>query len=412
MPKLTKTVVEAASPNGRDYFIWCDELPGFGVRIFASGKRSYLVQYRAKGRTRRVAIGLHGRLTAEEARKEARALLGQVAKGGDPAEDRTAQRSAPTMAELCQRYLSSAEQGLILGKKRRPKKESTLYVDRGRIERHILPLLGKRLVKDITAADVRRFMSDVAAGKTATVVPTKLRGKAVVEGGIGTASRTIGLLGGILSFAMAEGIIATNPVHGVARPADNRRERRLSPSEYRKLGQALAEAEEQMENSQAILGTWLLLLTGCRLGEVARLKWSEVDEAGHCFRLEDSKEGRSIRPVGEPAFAVLAQAERKPGCPYVLPATRGKGAYGGMPDGWGRIIARSDLEGVTPHVLRHSFASVAGDLGYSEPTIAAMLGHASGSITSRYIHHLDAVLIAAVDTVAGRIWRLLTGVSD
>jgi integrase len=83
-----------------------------------------------------------------------------------------------------------------------------------------------------------------------------------------------------------------------------------------------------------------------------------------------------------------------------------------MPDGWGRIVARSDLEGVTPHVLRHSFASVAADLGYSEPTIAAMLGHASGSMTSRYIHHLDAVLIAAVDTVAGRIWRLLTGESD
>jgi integrase len=139
------------------------------------------------------------------------------------------------------------------------------------------------------------------------------------------------------------------------------------------------------------------------LSEILRLKWSEVDQAGHCFRFQDSKEGRSVRPVGEAAFAVLARADKKAGCPYVLPATRGIGHYGGMPGGWERIVARSGLDGVTPHVLRHSFASVAGDLGYSEPTIAAMLGHASGSVTSRYIHHLDAVLIAAADRVAGQI---------
>lgn len=211
MPKLTKRVVDAASPREGDYFIWCDELPGFGLRVFASGKRSYLVQYRAAGRSRRVTIGLHGRLTTEEARKEAMSLLGQVAKGGDPAEEKATRRKAMTVRELCERYLEAAEKGLIMGKRGRPKKQLTLYTDRGRIERHIVPLLGKRLVRDLTAVDVARLIRDVAAGKTAKVEKTKLRGKSVVTGGKGTAARTAGLLGGILSFAVAEGVILANP---------------------------------------------------------------------------------------------------------------------------------------------------------------------------------------------------------
>src|ERR1700722_1837558 len=104
MPKLTKRVVDNAEVRPSDYFIWCDELPGFGVRIYPSSKRSYLVQYRADGRSRRAKIGLHGRLTTEEARRAAMALLGQVAKGEDPAEERATRRASMTVRELCGRY--------------------------------------------------------------------------------------------------------------------------------------------------------------------------------------------------------------------------------------------------------------------------------------------------------------------
>jgi integrase len=305
---------------------------------------------------------------------------------------------------LCERYLDAAKRGLIMGKRSEPKKKSTLYIDKGRIARHINPLLGNKRVRDITNSDINRFIRDVACGKTATVEKTdKKRGKAIVEGGKGTAARTAGLLGGILSFAVSEGIIPLNPALGVKRPADARRARRLSNEEYRQLGKALDIAADEEERPQAITGVWLLILTGCRLGEITHLKWSEIDIAGSCLRLSDSKEGASVRPIGAAALEIIALAEKKKDCPFVLSGVHSNQAFGGMPGAFERIAKRANLTSVTPHTLRHSFASVAGDLGFTESTIAAMLGHAAGSVTSRYVHHIDTVLIAAVDKVANSI---------
>ncbi|CAK0752318.1 hypothetical protein WCLP8_2330002 [uncultured Gammaproteobacteria bacterium] len=311
------------------------------------------------------------------------------------------------MSDLCEAYLSACRKGLIMGKKRLPKKESTLAIDDGRIRRHIMPLLGKRKVKDLTTADINKFMRDVATGKTAVDEKTGSRGRAIVEGGKGTAARTVGLLGGILSFAVSEGIITTNPVRGVKRPADRKRDLRLTEDDYRRLGCALTEAESEGENPQALLFARLLCLTGCRRGEIEQLKWSEVDMPGRCFRLQDSKEGASVRPIGGPVIASLSSLPR-PGA-YVLPGRMAGKPFLGFPKAWQRITDRAGLDGVTAHTLRHSFASVANDLGFTEPTIAAMLGHSSGTITGRYIHHLDSALVAAADRVARRIWALITG---
>ncbi len=410
MPKLTKTIVEAAAPQEKPYTLWCSDLPGFGVYVLPTGKRTYFVDYRNKtGIRRRLTIGRHGKLTAETARKLAIATMGEVVKGDDPAEERVTQRKSMTVKELCTRYMEAADKGLIMGKRNRPKKASTLYVDRGRIARHILPLLGSKRVCDITQADINRFIRDVAGGKTASIEKTdKKRGKAIVEGGKGTAARTAGLLGGILSFAVSEGVIAANPARGAKRPADNHRVRRLSAEEYRQLGKALADAQTEAETAQGIAGIWLLALTGCRSGEIINLKWDEVDEEGSCLRLTESKEGASIRPAGQAVFEVLAQIEKKKDCPYVLVPVRGDGPFGSMARAWKRTFKRTQLTGVTPHTLRHSYASVAGDLGFTESTIAALLGHAAGSVTSRYVHHLDSVLVAAADKVAAAIHGMMT----
>lgn len=146
MAKINKRAVDGADVRNKDYFLWDDELPGFGLRVFASGKRSYLIQYRSQGRSRRYTIGLHGVWTPEEARKEAKVQLGRVAKGENPAEERMLDHQALTVKELCDLYFADLKAGLILGKGNRPKKASTVSTDTGRIQRHIVPLLGTRRV--------------------------------------------------------------------------------------------------------------------------------------------------------------------------------------------------------------------------------------------------------------------------
>src|SRR5580700_7417018 len=155
MPKLTKSVVDAATPREKQFTIWRSELKGFGIFVQPSGSRTYFVDYRNRdGVRKRMTIGRHGKITAEEARKLAIVTLGETVKGRDPAEERIQQRKALTVKELCDRYLAAAEKGLVLGKGNRPKKASSLYVDRGRINRHILPLLGSKRVPDLKAADI------------------------------------------------------------------------------------------------------------------------------------------------------------------------------------------------------------------------------------------------------------------
>jgi hypothetical protein len=167
VPRLTKRMVEAAEIRPADYFLWDDDLPGFGARILPSGKRTYLVQYRSGGRSRRASIGLHGRLTCEEARKEAMALPGQVAKGGDPAEERATRRQSMTVRELCTRYREAAEKGLILGK-RGPKRPLTLASDWGELS-------GTSSRYSATNWCVT-LPTQISLGSSATLQPTRLPG--------------------------------------------------------------------------------------------------------------------------------------------------------------------------------------------------------------------------------------------
>ena len=411
MAKLTKRIVDAAEINGRDYFIWDDELPGFGLRVFASGKRSYLIQYRAAGRTRRYTIGLHGVWTPETARQEAKIQLGRIAGGDNPAEERQLDHKAITVKELCALYVADLYAGLILGKGGRPKKPTTIGTDTGRIDRHIIPLIGARRVKDLTKADINKVLKDIMAGKTRVSVKTrKLRGKAIVRGGAGTATRTVGLLGGILTYAVDAGIIERNPAHGLKKPKDNVRNRRLSEAEYRTLGQMLRKAAENEKYALTVEIIRLIALTGCRRSEIIGLMWDEVDLDASCLRLVDSKEGDSVRPTGLPVVECLEERRKRKEGDYVFPGERNGAAFGGFPNHWEQIFRNSPLSDVTPHVLRHSFASIANDLGFTEITIAALVGHSKGTMTSKYIHTIDTALIMAADTIGGYIQGLLDGV--
>jgi integrase len=357
MPKLTKSIVDAATPRAKQFTIWCSELKGFGVFVQPSGSRTYFVDYRNRdGVRKRMTIGRHGKITVDQARKLAIATLGETVRGGDPAEERVQQRKALTVKELCDRYLGATDKGLILGKGNRPKKASSLYVDRGRINRHIVPLLGKKRVQTLKPADINKFVEDVASGKTATIQKTgKKRGKSIVREGLGTAARTVGLLGGI-TYAVSQGFIEKNPAHGVRKPADGVKKRRLSDDEYRLLGKILQEkaADEQFETTVKIIRH--LALTACRRGEAIHLKKLEVDVDSSCLRLNDSKEGASVRPVGLPVLNLLAPLLSEDDESFVFKGTAEGKALVGFPRLWKKLFKDTALSDLTPHVLRHYVA--------------------------------------------------------
>jgi integrase len=390
--------------------LWDSSLPGFGARRQQGETIAYVLKYRTtQGRQRWFTIGQHGApWTPESARQQARQLLGDVARKGDPAAEKRAMRKAQTVSELCDLYLADAEAGRLMTRRRTPKKASTLATDRGRILRHIKPLLGRKAVGAVMREDVEAFMHDLAAGKTASKVKTKPRGLARVRGGRGTATRTMGLLGAIFAYAVRHRMRTDNPVHGVMRFADGTRRRRLSDDEYKALGDALRHSNTENIWPAAIAAARFLALTGWRSGEVLGLRWNEIDLARRTATLGDTKTGQSVRPLSDAACDVLRNLPRSGH--LMFPATRGTGdvVMSGFKKLWKRIAKLGGLSpDVTPHVLRHSFASLAADLGYSEPVIAALVGHQGRSTTSRYVHSADAVLLAAADAVANRIAQLL-----
>ena len=408
--KITKRLCDSIKPtHPGDVVKWDSKLTGFGFRVKPSGSRSFIIQYRnANGRSRRLTIGNYPKLTAEQARSDATQFLAEAVRGGDPAETKRMERQAATVDELCREYLAKAEAGLIL-RRGKPKKRSTLYTDRGRIDRHIIPLLGNRTVKELTSGDVERFLSDVAAGKTRANVKTKKFGRAIVKGGKGTAARTAGLLGSIFTYAVRQGHRLDNPVQGVERDAGTRREVRLSADQYHALGRAL-DAAGDAEPWQAVLAIRLIALTGCRRGEIVGLKRSEIDLSGRAFRFSDSKTGKSIRPIGRAATTIIQQAlKRSTGGKLVFPSDRKPDRpFVGLPRAWQRIIG-DKLDDLTPHGLRHAFSSMGEDLGLSLPTLRALLGHAGRSVTEGYVHKLDSALIAAADKVSDYIADAMAG---
>ena len=381
--------------------IWDGAVAGFGARRQV-GVVAYVLKARTQeGRQRWVTIGRHGApWTPDAARDEARRLLGEVARGGDPAADKRFKRKALTMAELCNRYLADAEAGRVLVRGGRPKKPATLFSDRGRIEGHIVPFLGRLAVVAVTRQDVERFMHAVAAGDTAKTSKTKRGGVSILRGGRGTATRSIGLLGAIFAYAVDNGIRSDNPAHRIRKFAENKRERRLSDAEYKALGEGLRRAGETVWPS-AVACVRFLALTGWRTGEAVGLRWHDVDIVRRTATLPNSKTGRSVRPLSNAACEVLRAMPRLGESALIFPATRGDGLMLGFKKFARRIFTLAGVPpAVTPHVLRHSFASLAADLGLSEPTIGALIGHKGQTVTSRYMHAADAVLLAAADAVA------------
>jgi integrase len=408
MAKLTKRVVDAICPDpaGRDAFVWDSgdgAIKGFGVRMKPSGAASYLVQYRTReGRTRRLVLSRVGVLTPDEARTLAGDKLKQVAHGGDPSADRHLAREALTVAELADLYLRE-------GPAAKPnKKASSWAADGSNIERHVKPLLGRKTVKSLIQEDIAKFQADVALGKSRADIKTKKRGRAIVEGGRGTAARSLAVLGAMLQFATGRKLIPANPAKGVQLLKGAKKERFLSEAEVARLADTLTAMEREDRLSPgAATAVRLLLLTGCRKSEILSLSWDWVDVERCCLRLPDSKTGAKVVPLAAAAMELLNGLPRA--SEYVLPAGKGIGHYTGLQKDWERVRVRAGLSGLRLHDLRHSFASFAVADGHTLFMVGKVLGHKQTRTTEGYAHLATDPLRVVADRTAARIAAAMRG---
>ena len=377
MTKITKRLVDSLSLQDKDYFIWDSEVSGFGIRVFATGRKSYCIQYRVGSRTRRLSIGTHGVLTPDEARKEARALLVDVAKGGNPSEEKRLYRHAPTVEALSERFMKDYVPNAC--------KLSTQKEYRRNVDLFINPALGKLKIKDVTRADISKLHQSLKNTRY-------------------QANRALGVLSKIFNLAEEWGLRpdGSNPCRHVKKYKEEKRERYLSSNELSLLGKTLRKCEEEsIESPYVIAALRLLLLTGCRLGEIQTLKWDYIQ--GNSLRLPDSKTGAKKVYLGEAALEVLSKIERVENNQHVIVGNKEGQHITDMQKPWRRIRTLANLEGVRMHDFRHTFASGAVSGGESLHMTGKLLGHSQPQTTARYAHLSDDPVHNAAERVSGAI---------
>lgn len=388
--RLTKRAVDAAKYTGGALgsgwtrcVVWDDDLHGFGVRVYPSGRRVFVLSYRSGGRKRLATVGAYGPLTVEEARKKAASLLHDIGEGADPVAERREYRRAVTMTEFAAQYLEQHA---------RPKKRpASIAADERLLRLYVLPRWGTRKVTEIERADVARLHHDLRS--------TPIQ-----------ANRVLALLSKMFNLAEAWSLRPdhSNPVRHVERYAERAKERYLSPAELTALGDALRSAEQDgTEDPAAILAIRLLALTGARRNEILTLPWSGVDLDRAELVLGESKTGPKRIPLPALAVALLRAAPRVQGNPYVVPGHRAGSHFVGLQSPWERIRERAGLADVRLHDLRHTHAATGVSAGLTLPLVGKLLGHTQAVTTQRYAHLRDDPVRAAAELVGGEIANAL-----
>ena len=369
MAKLKRTTISRRTVErlkaDKDTVFWDSELLGFGVRVYPTGRKVYVVQTRAGGKDgKRVTVGRHGVMTAEEARRRAALIVARIKAGEEPVPEPMAVMLAkgPTVADLAAMYLKE-----VVAVRLKP---ASAKAYRGVIEKHILPALGRKPALSLDHAAVSAFHHSLAETPA-------------------MANRAVEMLFRIYRAAEERELIpeGSNPCRQVAMNRQRRHERFLTDEEFRRLGRVLDEAERSEGGmAYAAMAIRLLLLTGCRKSEILNLHWDAVNlEAGE-MRLADTKTGPRTVQLSPAAAAVLARSPRLNGNPHVVPGTRPGSRMSNLQRHWVRIRKRAGLEDVRLHDCRHSFASRALALGESLPMIGRLLGHGQVQTTARYAH--------------------------
>ena len=404
--RITKRAVDGLQREpGKDrVFLWDKDLSGFGVVLMPSGKKKYVVQYRHAGRSRRMNLGEHGRLTPDEARSRAKEILGDVAKDRDPIQERRAKRSEQPFKELADNYMRLHV---------KVKCSSRTWDEYDRLLRlHILPAIGADKVSQVTSAKIARLHAKMAETPAA-------------------ANRCIALIDSIWNFA-----VDTREINALPLPTkdldlypEENRDRYLTKEEMKRLGRAMHLAEttglpwtvneagpkakhlakpnnrQRVIDPHAVAAIRLLILTGARLREILHARWDWIDwERGIMF-LPRSKTGKKPVYLSEMALEILAEIPRGEGNPHIFPGDKPKTHRSDLKRPWRAIRHHAGLEAddakeparesksmsegrpaVRLHDLRHSFASVGVGSSMGLPVVGKLLGHRNMRSTSRYAH--------------------------
>jgi len=361
------------------------EIKGFRCKVTPKGKRIYYLYYRTtSGQQRNPAIGTHGNITCDQAREIAKQWMGEVSQGGDPSKNKQELRQSDTLAELWQRYQ----------KAKKPHLKASSMKELTRLwEKYLLPEFGRIKANQLESAPIRRFHEKNVERPY-------------------TANRMLEAVRSLYNHAIENEWlqITRNPCTSVKKYKEKKRERFLSMEEIARLSDVLREAEQARTESQSVINTIrLLLLTGCRAGEILSLRWEYVDFEQSCLRLPDSKTGAKVVYIAAPALEVLSGIERIEGNPHVITGGMKNGQLAPPQKAWQRIRKKAGIEDVRLHDLRHSYASVGAASGMSLPMIGALLGHSQSQTTERYAHLIGDPMKQAANVIGDKIAAAMAG---
>ena len=384
--KLSKRTIDAAKPSESRYVLWDTELKGFGVRVESSGLKSFLVRYRHLGRRRFLSLGRFGEITPEQARLLAQKALSKVREGADPADERSQDREAITVKKLVERFLADHVE------EKRKSKTVTHY--RSVLEGYLVPKYGSKKAQELTRADMAKLHLEIKHAPY-------------------QANRLLAVVASMYSFGDKHGLTPEdfNPAKKIERFPETRRERFLTTEELQKLGQAFRELDESGRFGTAIPALMFLLLTGARLNEILKLKWSYVDMERGLLLLPDSKTGKKAITLNSASAAILdelrTKADEKKNGEYVFYGVDSAIPRSDLKKPWAAITELTGLDGLRIHDLRHSFASVGAGAGLGLPIVGKLLGHTQASTTQRYAHLDVDPLRRAADAIGSAITAAL-----
>ena len=390
-----RTLHEIRFPAGADprstFAVWEEIHRGawLGCRVYPSGRKVFVLKYRAAGRQRMTSLGDAAALNVHEAHRKAAAILAAIER------DEPGAAEHATLAELAALYFRRHAETRW--------KPHRVRDERWRFARYAVqspqyrpawlrtkPLAPRRL-RDIRRADIAELID------------------AVRRNSIYEANRVRRLLHAMFARAPDYGLMGEtrNPVSGVALYPERRRDRWLSPQEIGRLGPLLAQAPPRHRTF-----FWLALLTGARRNELARLRWTDVDAAAGVAYLPETKNGRPRHLLlPRAAIGLLHELPRRPDNPHVFGGKPGEHELP-MRDAqkrWSAIRGLAGLPDVTIHDLRRTYASWLSNSGVSEEWIAFLLGHSNSCVTAIYARKQLEQMRPQIEAVAEAMIRCANG---